>query len=93
LQEKVLTGRTHHYDIVSISWNFPPEEWVKLNRDGSHKESTNIYGYGGLLLDRNDKHLKGFSRKIIGSCDALHAEIWGMYIGMILAWKKGLLTF
>jgi len=44
--------------------------------------------YSGLLRDSNDKWLKGFVCKI-GVCDALHAEMWGLYIGLELAWRDG----
>jgi len=29
------------------------------------------------------------TRKKIGTCDALCAEMWGMYLGMQLAWRQG----
>jgi ribonuclease HI len=32
--------------------------------------------------------IKGYARKI-GTCDALSAEIWGMYLGMQLTWEYG----
>ncbi|PNX95042.1 ribonuclease H [Trifolium pratense] len=49
----------------------------------------NLSGCGGLLRDNNDICLSSFARKI-GSCDALHAEMWGMYIGMDLARRQGI---
>jgi ribonuclease HI len=33
--------------------------------------------------------LNSYARKI-GSCDALHAEMWDMYIGMDMARRKGI---
>jgi len=33
--------------------------------------------------------LNSYARKI-GSCDALHAEIWGMCIGMDMTWRQGI---
>ncbi|MCI40706.1 ribonuclease H protein, partial [Trifolium medium] len=32
--------------------------------------------------------LARYARKL-GACDALHAEMWGIYIGMDLAWRRG----
>jgi len=43
-------------------------------------------GCGNLLWDANDTWIKGFLRKV-ATCDALHAEIWGMYVGLELALK------
>jgi ribonuclease HI len=40
------------------------------------------------LRDTNGKWLKEFVRKI-GVCDALHAEMWGLYSGLELAWQVG----
>jgi ribonuclease HI len=33
--------------------------------------------------------LKGTYTRKIGNCDALCAEMWGMYLGMQLAWRHG----
>jgi len=37
-------------------------------------------GCGGLFRDSNGRWIKGYTKKI-GACDALHAEIWGLYLG------------
>ncbi|KAK2418936.1 TMV resistance protein N [Trifolium repens] len=44
---------------------------------------------GGLLRNNYDICVSSFARKI-GSCDALHAEMWGMYIEMDLARRQGI---
>ncbi|PNX96857.1 receptor-like kinase [Trifolium pratense] len=46
-------------------------------------------GCEGLLRDCYGNCLSSFARKI-GSCDALHAEMWGMYIRMDLARRQGI---
>ncbi|GAU49481.1 hypothetical protein TSUD_286190 [Trifolium subterraneum] len=66
----------------------PREGWFKLNCDGAHKSSIQLSGCGGLLRNNDGICVSSFARKI-GSCDALHAEMWGMYIGMDLARRKG----
>jgi ribonuclease HI len=43
-----------------------------------------LAGCGGLLRNSDGRWLKGYSHKI-GTCDALCAEMWGMYLGMQLA--------
>jgi ribonuclease HI len=84
-----LNGRPRQKDTIFIGWKQPQEGWVKLNCDGAHKSSINLSGCGGLLRDSNGNCLSSFARKI-GSCDALHAEMWGMYIGMDLARRQGI---
>jgi hypothetical protein len=65
-------------DIVFIGWKRPPESWIKLNCDGAYKESVDLVGCGGLLRDSDGRWIQGYTQKI-GACDALHAEMWGMY--------------
>ncbi|WJX23886.1 hypothetical protein P8452_13068 [Trifolium repens] len=82
-------GSNKKCDTIYIGWKSPQEGWVKLNCDGSQNDRASLAGCGGLLRDSNGKWIKGYSRKI-GSCDALHAEMWGMYLGMDLAWRQGI---
>jgi ribonuclease HI len=46
-------------------------------------------GCDGPLCDSNENCLNSYARKI-GSCDALHAEMWGMYIGVDMARRQGI---
>ncbi|PNX66909.1 ribonuclease H, partial [Trifolium pratense] len=68
-----------HGNTVFIGWKKPQEGWVKLNCDGAYKDTLELAGCGGLLRDSNGRWLTGYSRKI-GTCDALSAEMWGMYL-------------
>jgi ribonuclease HI len=77
-----------HYDTIFIGWKRPREGWIKLNCDGAYKDSLGLAGCGGLFRDSDGRWIKGYSRKI-GTCDALSAEMWGMYLGMQLAWRQG----
>ena len=65
----------------------PPISWVKLNCDGSWKGSSTLAGCGGLLRDSDGRWIKGYFKKI-GMCDAYHVEMWGMYLGLDLAWRE-----
>ena len=65
----------------------PPEGWIKLNSDGACKGNGEYSGCGDLFRDSERIWLKGYIRKI-EICDALHAEIWGMYIGLEMAWRE-----
>jgi len=42
---------------------------------------------GGLFRDSDGRWIKAYIKKI-GACDALHAEIWGLYLGLEMAWRK-----
>ncbi|MCH79341.1 ribonuclease H protein, partial [Trifolium medium] len=84
-----LDGWTHRNDIIFIGWKQPQEGWFKLNCDGAHKSSIHLSGCGGLLRNNNGICVSSFARKI-GSCDALQAEVWGMYIEMDLARRRGI---
>jgi hypothetical protein len=84
-----LTGMPKRMDTIFIGWNRPREGWVKLNCDGTHKSSVNLSGCGGLLRDSSGVCLVSYARKL-GTCDALVAEMWGMYLGMDLAMRQGM---
>jgi len=38
--------------------------------------------------DSDGRWLEGFNPKI-GACNALHAEMWGMYSGLDMTWREG----
>jgi len=78
-----------HTETIYIGWKYPQEGWIKLNCDGACKENGDRSGCGGLLRDANGRWIKGFVRKI-GACDALHAKMWGIYLGLELAWRDGI---
>ncbi|GAU23111.1 hypothetical protein TSUD_305580 [Trifolium subterraneum] len=83
-----LDGWNLQNETIFIGWKQPREGWFKLNCDGAHKSSIQLSGCGGLIRNNDGICVSSFARKI-GSCDALHAEMWGMYIGMDLARRKG----
>jgi len=61
----------------------------ELNCDGACKGNGEHAGCDGLLRQSNGTWIKGFSRKI-GACDALHAEMWGLYLGLDMTWREGI---
>jgi hypothetical protein len=83
-----LLQAPRHTETIFVGWKHPQEGWVKLNCDGACKENVNRAGCGGLLRDTNGKWLKEFVRKI-GVCNALHAEMCGLYLGLELVWRDG----
>ncbi|RHN70125.1 putative ribonuclease H-like domain-containing protein [Medicago truncatula] len=84
-----VTGWSHQKDTIFIGWKWPQDGWVKLNCDGAHKNSINLSGCGGLLCDSNGICLISYARKI-GACDAFHAEMWVMYLGLELVRRRGI---
>ncbi|GAU12898.1 hypothetical protein TSUD_73850 [Trifolium subterraneum] len=80
------------YDLIAeniAGWKKPQDGRVKLNYDGACKELGEFAGCGGLFRDSDGRWIKGFTRKI-GAFDALHVEMWGMYLGIDIAWRNGL---
>ena len=84
-----LKNNPHQRESVYIGWKRPSNGWVKLNCDGACKGKRELAGCGGILRQSDGRWIKGFSRKI-GACDALHAEMWGLYLGLDMAWSEGL---
>ena len=53
----------------------------KLNGDSACKGGGESSSCGGLFRSSDGRWLKGYIRKV-GVCDALHVELWGMYLGL-----------
>jgi ribonuclease HI len=71
---------------IYIGWRRPLEGWIKLNSDGACKGNNDISGCGGIFRNSDGRWIKGYAKKI-GSCDAFHAEMWGLYLGLDMAWR------
>jgi hypothetical protein len=82
-----LTTGQRQMDTIFVGWKYPQEGWIKLNFDGAHKKSVDLTGCGGLLRDSDGRWIQGYTQKI-GTCDAFHAEMWGMYERMKLARRR-----
>ncbi|GAU24728.1 hypothetical protein TSUD_355570 [Trifolium subterraneum] len=80
----------NQHETIFIGWRKPREGWVKLNCDGSQNDGLGLVGCSGLLRNSDGNWLKGYSRKL-GNCDALHAEMWSMYLGLDLARRVGIM--
>jgi len=73
-------------ETIYVGWDKPPEGWIKLNSDGACKGCGENSGCGDLFRSSDGRWLKGYIRKV-GVCDALHAELWGMYLGLDMVWR------
>jgi ribonuclease HI len=74
-------------ETIYIGWKSPFEHWIKLNSDGACKGSGEYSGCGDLFRDSKGRWINGYIRKI-GVYDALHAEMWGMYLRLEMAWRE-----
>jgi hypothetical protein len=74
-------------NIIFIKWKCPNEGWIKLNCDEAHNKSVDLAGCGGLPRDSNGQWIQEYTQKI-GTCDALHTEMRGIYVGLELTIRK-----
>ncbi|XP_060192177.1 uncharacterized protein LOC132621786 isoform X2 [Lycium barbarum] len=75
--------------VVSVCWARPPNEWMKLNTDGSFCSATDRAGIGGIL--RNDKgdFIMAFSYSV--DCETNnHAEALAAEFGINWCIQQGL---
>jgi ribonuclease HI len=68
-------------------WNNNYHSSIILNVDGSCLGSPIRAGYGGVLRNNAGFYLSGFSGHIQHSSEILHAELFAIYKGMMLAKK------
>lgn len=72
----------------NISWTFPDVDWVKCNTDGSCVDGGNRTACGGVFRDCSGRWVKGFT-KYLGSGSVLASELWGILMGLSVAWEMG----
>jgi len=76
-----------HFLLLVLGWKRPREGWIKLNNDDACKNMGVIAGCGSLFRDSDCRWIKGYIKKI-GACDALHAEMWRLYLGLNMVWRE-----
>ncbi|XP_004289446.1 PREDICTED: putative ribonuclease H protein At1g65750-like [Fragaria vesca subsp. vesca] len=64
-----------------FSWCKPPENFYKLNIDGSRSSSFGCIGAGGVLRDHLGIWIDGFQVNL-GTSEVLDAEAWGLFFGL-----------
>ncbi|KAL6494776.1 ubiquitin-specific protease ubp15 [Orobanche gracilis] len=82
-----LAGRGRLIRKKETKWSRPPEDWFKLNVDGSIDTSGQSGAVGGLLRDANGNWKWGFS-KLIGPTIVDEAELLAIFHGLDIAWSK-----
>ncbi|KAK9002804.1 hypothetical protein V6N11_060384 [Hibiscus sabdariffa] len=63
-------------------------DWIKLNTAGAVSIGSSKASCGEVIRDHTSYWILGFS-KFIGVYSALEAELWGIYIGLSLAYELG----
>ncbi|GAU44778.1 hypothetical protein TSUD_27470 [Trifolium subterraneum] len=85
-------NKTIFEDAFNLPIN-PTQVIVKMSQEIDSCMKTNLTvnlsGCGGLLRDSSGICLVSYARKL-ETCDALHAEMRGMYLGMNLALRQGI---
>lgn len=53
-----------------------------------HLKETQDAGCEGLFRNADGQWIKCFTYHI-GTCSALSAKLWGIYVGLLMAWHAG----
>ncbi|KAL6199672.1 hypothetical protein ACLB2K_029455 [Fragaria x ananassa] len=69
------------FSYTMFSWCKPPENFYKLNIDGSRSSSSGCIGAGGVLRDHLGIWIDGFQVNL-GTGEVLDAEAWGLFFGL-----------
>ncbi|CAL1352415.1 unnamed protein product [Linum trigynum] len=81
-------GPTTARTTVMVGWTPPMHGWVTLNVDGASNGNPGAAGAGGVLRDWAGNWIAGFIANF-GTATAILAELWAVFHGLEMAWKKG----
>ncbi|KAL4340570.1 hypothetical protein GQ457_08G000230 [Hibiscus cannabinus] len=73
----------------STHWQRPERGWVSLCTDGAVSATSGIGSVSGVFRKDDGSWFYGFN-KSIGIMQPLQAELWGLFIGIQIAWDIGL---
>lgn len=76
LQTETVTRRRRQ---ILVRWTPPPEDYYKLNTDGSLNNATGNASAGGLIRDWEGNWVRGFTVNI-GKTSSFAAELWGLIL-------------
>ena len=77
------SGTTKVNVIKPIRWEFPGNNWFKLNTDDSVRAFSGSAGSGGLIRNWHGEWVMGFSRATGITC-SVAVELWGLQDGLIM---------
>jgi len=78
----------HDTKVISVKWIKPPDQWVKLNTDGSALTNPGRIGAGGILRDQTGAMLLAFATPL-GEGTNNQAEIGAAIFGMSWVLQMG----
>jgi ribonuclease HI len=87
-EEQIRQGQDKPW--TDIKWLKPAIGWFVLNSDGAAKISDRKAGCGGVLRSDKGIWVEGFA-KALGDTTAYMAELWGIYEGLCLAQRRGVM--
>ncbi|GMI99700.1 hypothetical protein HRI_003639300 [Hibiscus trionum] len=74
---------------VAISWQPLPQGLFCLNTDAAVSITTSIGSVGGVIRGSTGEWVTGYNKRI-GYVSPLQAELWGILIGLEVAWSLGI---
>ncbi|KAK8475931.1 hypothetical protein V6N12_056672 [Hibiscus sabdariffa] len=81
--------RSHSTPTITYhQWRQPSLGWLCLNADVSLSSIDGVGTIGGVLRDSFGTWLQGYC-KCIGKTSTIQAELWGIYVGLQIAWSFG----
>ncbi|XP_015159877.1 uncharacterized protein [Solanum tuberosum] len=78
----------HDTKVIMVSWQRPPEQWVKLNTDGSALSNPGRIGAGGVIRDHSGEMILAFATPL-GNGTNNQAEIGAAIFGMTWVLQLG----
>lgn len=81
----------HDIKVCKVAWNRPPEEWVRINTDGSALNNPGKIGAGGILRDKESKLVLAFATPLgegTSSKAEMEAALFGLSWALELGYRK-----
>ncbi|KAK8528301.1 hypothetical protein V6N12_074832 [Hibiscus sabdariffa] len=83
-----VAALAQHVSPNPLNWQRPSPGWVRLSTDGVALPNTGIRPVGGIFRADDGSWILVFN-KTIGKLCPLQAELWGLLLGLQLAWENG----
>ncbi|KAL6145062.1 hypothetical protein ACLB2K_055750 [Fragaria x ananassa] len=84
LKWRVRNGNSIKFCYTMHAWKKPPENFFKLNVDGTRVSLIGKIGAGGVIRNHHGDWISGFQINL-GVGEILDAEAWGLFQGLKLA--------
>ncbi|XP_069145909.1 uncharacterized protein [Solanum lycopersicum] len=78
----------HNIKVYKVTWFKPPDQWIKINTDGSALTNEGKIGAGGIIRDKEGKMIMAFSTPL-GEGSNNQAEIEAALFGLTWAFELG----